>query len=345
MIRTVECRFKILRNGADFGELYALQSGTPTLRMNDGGGIMTSLTGTFAIPDEIDWLSDEIRPELWIDGTAYPLGIYLPATVREQENASTRSVTVDAFDRGWVLRDHYAEAHVFFPADAEYLETINSLLSAAGLSNVVWTPSAATLAEAREWPVGTSYLEIVNQLLSEINYNPIWFNAQGVAVLEPATVPTAINIDHMLDNETVQSLLLPQLSRETDVYQTPNVIIALCANPDKSADLVATSENTNPESPLSIVRRGRRICRLVRVDNIASQAELQAYADRLRDETMFTGETITVQTALLPGFGVADVTALHYGEIAAICIEHSWTMELRSGGTMTHGLERVVTTT
>jgi hypothetical protein len=57
---------------------------------------------------------------------------------------------------------------------------------------------------------------------------------------------------------------------------------------------------------------------------------------------MITGETIRISTALLPGFGVADVVALHYGELAAICIERAWTMELRVGGTMTHELEKVV---
>ena len=57
---------------------------------------------------------------------------------------------------------------------------------------------------------------------------------------------------------------------------------------------------------------------------------------------MLTGETIRVSTALLPGYGVADVTAIHYGELSAVCVERGWTMQLAPGGTMTHELERVV---
>ena len=106
--------------------------------------------------------------------------------------------------------------------------------------------------------------------------------------------------------------------------------------------MVATSENTNPQSPLSIQRRKRRIAKVVQVNNIADQTELQAYADRLRNETMISGETIQVQTALLPGFGVDDVTAIRYGDLFAVCIERSYTMDLRVGGMMNHTLEKVV---
>ena len=81
---------------------------------------------------------------------------------------------------------------------------------------------------------------------------------------------------------------------------------------------------------------------MVQVDNIADQTELQAYADRLRNETMITGETIAVQTALLPGFGVDDVTAILYGDLFAVCIEKAYTMDLQVGGLMQHTLEKVV---
>ena len=104
----------------------------------------------------------------------------------------------------------------------------------------------------------------------------------------------------------------------------------------------ATAKNTNPQSPLSIPRRGREIVSVTQLNNVADQDTLQAYADRLRNESMIGGETIRIQTALIPGFGVADVVALHYEDIAALCIERAYTMELRVGGTMSHELERVV---
>ena len=89
-------------------------------------------------------------------------------------------------------------------------------------------------------------------------------------------------------------------------------------------------------------RRGRRISRLVHVDNIASQAELQLYADRMVTDSLLRGDVFRVRSCLLPGFGVDELTALRYGETSAICRETAWAMDLRVGGQMSHTPERVV---
>ena len=151
-----------------------------------------------------------------------------------------------------------------------------------------------------------------------------------------------------------------RLTRTTDVYNAPNVFVAYCANPDKSGNMVARAENLNPQSPLSTVRRGREIVRVSTVDNIASQAELQAYAERLRNDSLLTSETVSVTTGLLPGWEVADVVALHtaprvyiertrrgkrfvaYPGSNDICISRAFDMELKVGGKMRHTLEKVV---
>lgn len=343
MTRTVEIRYKLLRNDAELGELYALPDSPPILRMNDGGEIKTSLSGSFFPTDEADWLTDQIKPELVIDGVAHPLGVYLPSAVTGDESEDIRELKIEAFDRCWIVRDNYTETILSLAAGTNYLTAVKQLLTAAGITLVIETPTTATLTEIREdWDIGTSYLTIINELLAEINYKQLWFDADGFAVLEPVTTPTAENIQHTLDSATVKSLLLPQLRRETDVYQAPNVFLVICSNPDKSGPMTATAVNDNPQSPLSTVKRGRRIMSVEKINNIASQAELQTYVNHKRDRSMYVGETYTVSTALLPGYGVEDVTALHYDEIAAICVERAWEMELQVGGNMTHTLEKVV---
>lgn len=345
MLRTVNFRFKVIRNGADYGRLFPLDGSAPTIRMNDDTDLKTSLSGDFVEDpaSPVDWLTDEIQPILVIDGEESPLGVFLPATVVPTFNGLTNYVHVEAYDRAWRVKDNYTESLVYYPAGTAYMDAIKQLLTACGIALVIETPSTATLAEAREdWDIGTSYLKIINQLLSEINYNPLWFNGQGAAVLEPVSVPTAENIEHTLDSDKVESLMVPAFTREMDIYQAPNVFVCVCSNPDKSGPMVATAENTNPQSPLSIMRRGRRIVSINRLDNIASQEELEAYAETLRNNSMFSGETVVVTTGLLPGFGVADVTALHFEDYNAICIERAWEMNLTIGGDMRHELERVV---
>lgn len=343
MTRELDFRYRILKHGASFGWLSEANSGRSSIRTKCSSSLKSRLTGQYLLPDGENLLDAEIQPEMILDGTVYPLGVYVPATVEEVRTGTGTAYSVTAYDRCWLLQTRTLEAQTTFMAGANYLDPVKSLLGQAGITLIAETPTAATLTETRaDWPIGTDFLTVINSLLSEINYGEIWFNASGAAVLAPKKTPTAENIDHRLDSRTVRSLILPGLTRKTDIFSTPNVFLVVCSNPDKSGVLTAESENNNPQSPMSIQRRGRRILSVQTVNNIASQAALQAYADQLRDNSLFTSETFQVTTALFPGWGVNDITSLQYDDIRAICTETAWTMNLNVGGNMTHTLERMV---
>lgn len=359
-MRTVDFAYRVLRNGAFYGYLQSPTSGTPMIRMDESAEIKTSLSGTFAslVTDadgnriDVNWLADEIQPVLIIDGIEHSLGVFAAASVTPMESNNVETLQIEAYDRCWRVRDTYTTGLLYYAAGTTYMNVITGLLAAAGISAVLATPCTAVLAEDREdWEIGTSYLSIVNQLLGEIAYNPLYFNADGFAIVEPASSPTADAIEHRISDEeeeiaagaTQIDRMLPQISRETDVYNSPNVFVALCSNPEKSdINMIAIAENTNPQSPLSISRRGRRVVRVTRLDNIAGQDELQAYVDRERNESLIGGETIRIVTALQPGYGVNDVVALRYKNFDAICLLRAFTMELRVGGSMQMSLQKVV---
>ena len=350
-----------MRNGIEYGELYAKSA--PTLRMQSSGEIKTSMQGTF-LPTaldsrgkevSIDWLSDEIKPVLIQDGDEKPLGVFMPAQVVPKDIKGEETLEVQAFDRCWRVRDNKVEGALYLSAGTAYLDAVEQLLTASGIATIIKTPSEAVLAEDRQdWETGTSYLKIVNDLLAEINYKQLWFNSSGFAILEPASTPTSENIQHIFTNkkpdprnpkEVGSIRVLPQISKKTDIYQAANVFLCICSNADKADGMKATAENNNPQSPLSIMRRGRRIVQVVKVNNIESQSELQAYADRLLYESMTTGEVINVETALQSGFGVDDVTAIRYDgreSTLGVCVEKAWSMNLAPGGVMSHELEKVV---
>ena len=344
MFRSIDFRYTIQRNGADYCELHRLSDGSASVKMNDSSSIKTSLSGDFLIPaKEVNWLTDEIQVQIITNGEPHSCGIFLPSVVSEHEDETIQFLHIDALDRGWIAQDSRTESRVFIPAGTNYVDAVVSVLGRAGISQIISTPTAFLMPEDRDdWNVGTPILDIVNQLLSEISYKPLWFNGDGAAMLEPASSPTANNIDHSLDDTKIESLLAPRISRQTNLYNKPNVFVCVCSNADKEDGMVAIGENTNPQSPLSISRRGRRITQYVPVQNTPSQIALQLYADRMVTESLTSGEKITVSTALLPGFGVGDVTAIKYGDLMAICIERSWSMDLRVGGLMSHILERVV---
>lgn len=344
MVRTLDFRYTVIRNGADFCSLHPAAGTIPSIQANGADSIQTTFSGVFLPPEkEVNWLTDEIRPQIIIDGSSYNLGVYLPANVAEADDGTSKTVSITANDRCWLARDYRASRLLYFPAGSNYVEVIVSLLAEAGIASINETETSETLTEDREdWNIGDSYLDIINELLAEINYAPLWFDQNGVAVIAPIKTTTAVSIDHVLDETKIESLMIPGIQNVTDVQNAPNVFVCVCSNADKSAPMRAVAENTNPQSPLSIARRGRRITQVLQVNNIASQEALQAYASRQVTESMLSGEIITVQTCLLPGFGIGDVTAIRYGEMLAVCREKGWTMELNIGGLMTHTLERSV---
>ena len=342
--RTIGFAYRVLRNGADFSRIYPIEGGWPTIRMDDAGEIKTSLSGTFLPPAaDVDWFGDEIAPEMILDGVHYPLGIFRPATVTPREDETGKSLTIEAYDRSWLARDSRTTIRQYFAGGTNYVEAAVSMLAASGIGTVSTVGTSLTLAEGREdWEIGTSRLQIANELLSEIGYKGVWFDASGIARIEPYETVTSENIRHTISDRDVKSLLVPGIARTTDIFNAPNVFIVICSNPDKDAGMVAVAENTALQSPLSIRRRGRRIVQVTRVNNIATQQELQAYADRQLTDSLISGEKIQVTTGLLPGYGVGEVTAIQYGDLFAICREVAWTMELQVGGNMTHILERQV---
>ena len=351
MSRELAFRYELLRGGA-YCALLKAEARTPRVRVNSADRLKMLLTASFAPvardvdgrPVEIDWLNDEVRPVMILDGVEHPLGVYVFAKPQEQTSGPTKSVSVSAYDRGKKVADANSESLVYWPRGTLYLDAAEQLLTAAGINTVFRTPSAAAFATPREdWKAGTPDLDIVNQLLDEISYNPLWFDLNGSAVLEPAIVPNAAAVKHTLDtSDPGTRVIAGNFSRTRDFFSAPNVFIVICENPELGAPLSAESVNDNPQSPLSVPRRGRRIVKVTRVDNLPSQAAAQAYADRQRDESMISGETIELETGLLPGWGVGDVVSLtHEGEVS-ICVSKSYSMELCAGGRMTHVLEKVV---
>lgn len=343
-IRTIDFRYRVLRNGADFCAIRATEDGRPSLRMDSSADIRTSMQGKFLPPEEnVNWMTDEICPEMIIDGTAHRLGIFLPATVDGIWTETGALLQIEAYDRCWRVRDSKLTERLYFAAGTNYISAVISLLASAGIGTVSAVATDLTMPEPREdWEIGTSRLDIINELLTEIGYKRLWFDADGMAMLEPYEPISAVNIRHTISDQDVRSLLLPGISRQTDVYYSPNVFIAICSNPDKESGMIAIAENYSGQSPLSITRRGRKIVKVTRLNNIASQAELQAYVDRQLTDSLMSGEMMIVSTGLLPGFDRGDVTSLQYGDLFAICREKAWTMELCVGGTMTHTLEREV---
>lgn len=341
-MREVKYRVEILRKNIPIGKLdYTVP---PSVYMDGEAEIKLSLRGTFRHDDDVNYITDELRPIMTVDESEYPLGVYRVAT-KSSSGSTAKTITdaIEAYDRSVLLSWAKLENRDFWAAGTSYDVIFSHYLSAAGIARSIIVPSGSVLQSDREdWDVGTSFLEIINTLLAEINYDPIWFDLTGAARIQPYRKPSVDTIDHRYGKSQVLSYLRPEYSSTLDIFSQPNVFIAILENPEYSEPLVARAENDIPASKLSTISRGIRIPQIYNVDNIASAEDLQAYANRLRDESMQLSEIVSVQTANMPEHNVGDIIAIDHDDIAGIYKETAWQMTLAAGQYMSHTLKKVV---
>ena len=127
-----------------------------------------------------------------------------------------------------------------------------------------------------------------------------------------------------------------------DLFDHPNVFIAEVDNPDLETSMRAVSVNDRPDSVFSTMNLGRRVVSYEKLDNIASQAELQAYADNKRFKSLQSTETRTFYTGPSGRHAVFDLVELVRDGESTLYEETGWRLELEQPYKMTHTGKRVV---
>lgn len=344
MMREVDYRVDVLRNGVPLTRLEFDQSSAPNLYADKSGSIKCSFSGSFVPNELVDFLTDELRPVMTLDGADYPLGVFVPTTVQQQWGEEGSRLEVEAYDRAYLLQEAVTAQRLHLPAGSAYTAVVQQLLTQAGIALATVTPSVDTLQTDREdWDAGTSYLTIINQLLNEINYADIWFDASGYAIVQPYAAPDAARITHRYSSTDLrQAPISLGGSSQLDIFSRGNVFLVRCSNPDLPSPMTAQAVNDNPLSALSVMRRGRKILKVSSVDNIASQEALQTYADRLCQQSMLATELIQFDTLTEPGHGIGDVLALEHPGFNGVYEETAWYITLAAGSVMTHEARKVV---
>lgn len=347
-LRDVKYRVRALKNGVEAEDLLWDAGRAPTVIWDKDGEIKSSFAGTFYPSKNVDLLSDEIKPFIIINGTEYPLGVFRASTVGSDNSQYSPLVHIEAYDRCWRLQSNRIESVLHFGAGTPYIAAIEQLLTECGITLRIVTPSNVAFQTDREdWEIGTDYLTIINQLLNELNYSPIWFDVDGVAHVEPYQEVSARRILHRYGDIGAPNVFNPSLassSSEIDLFSMPNVFICICSNPELSEPMVAVAENDNPSSSTSIFRRGMRIAQRYQVDNIASQTELQAYANKLRNESMFATQILTFQSYAEGGHGIGDIISINSDQIDGIYEETAWSITMQAGQMMKHTARKEIST-
>lgn len=346
--REVKYRVRALKNGVPAAELLWGEGNAPTIMWDKTGDIKASMSGDFFKNHDVDLLTDELQPVAIINSEEFPLGVFRATTVKTKATQYAPTVRIEAYDRCWRLKCRRTEKVLHYAAGTGYISVVEGLLTECGITQRLVEQSAATLQTDREdWEIGTDYLTIANQLLSEINYAPIWFDVDGLARVEPYRPADATRVKHAYGDMGQPAVANPALSdskMETDIFAKPNVFVCVCSNPEIGTPLTAIAVNDNVTSDTSVFRRGMRIAEKHIVKNIASQEELQAYANKIMQEAMFAVQTLSFETFVEGGHGIGDIISINNQEIGGLYEETAWSVTLAVGTTMKHTAKRLVST-
>lgn len=292
---------------------------------------------------EINPLSDVVRVtvDVLAGGGWVPCPVGVFCLTMPRHTVTERGVAaweVQAFDLARLLLDETTTSAYAVPAGANPVEAAAAVIAARGLPAQL-APVSAALSADRQWPAGTPWLEVVNGLLQAAGCYSLWFDRFGIARSMPArdlaTVAPAVTYGP-------GRMLTGSVTVESELTRLANRVVAVVTDPALPA-WSATAENTDPNSPLSIPRLGKVFTKVLEVESAASQAALQAMAERYLREEAGLYRRMTFATLLDPRRDAHEVYAV---EAPAPAGGRWWTrghrFTLEPGAVMEHTVARVV---
>lgn len=308
--------------------------------------VMRTFSGTtrksalFGLENTDYYLTPWMCLEYKNDIVRWPLGKFLINPSEEYSNRLSE-VIIEGYDLGKIALDDKSDSRTY-AATGSIFTSLAAQIALGIYSQVDVVASEKTSQNPLEWEIGTEKLTIINDMLKAITYNPFYFNSYGIGQMNEYIEPSDRHIERIYqDNKT--SIIIDNIQVETNKFEVPNKFVRYVENPDAEY-LIASYTNTDPNSPYSIVNRGRTIVDSDAVENIASQADLDSYVRKVAAERMQATETLSFSTLNMPGHEYRNCLAISveaYG-IEGKYIETAWEMNLEKGGTMTHRCQKVV---
>ena len=249
----------------------------------------------------------------------FPLGTFLVQTPSSSFNGKITTVSMDAYTPLLELTENMPPLGYSIPKNKNIIDMAYQLTQENVRAPVVKTTNDSKLYYDFVANTDDTWMTYLRDLLLNAKYSYgldelgriIFEPKQDIASLQPVWTYTDDN----------SSILYPELSMEQDLYGIPNVVEVIYSNGDDK--FYAKVENTDPNSPLSIPNRGRRIVHRDTNPSIignATQLQVTKYAEQLLKDLSSVECTISYKHGYCP-VRVSDCVRLNYTKSGIINVK------------------------
>lgn len=326
------------RNLVPIGTLHP-DRGNPMSVEVDTSSATRRLRGLRLMPDEVadvNVLSDRLRVYMVLQNDVrFRLGTFLWGDANRPVRSWGDEQHSDLVDMSWVLAQPVTQAFGWGTGGRIWLIMLFLLLRAGFQAEdvaVIGSEADRGLAEPVSWQPGTTWAQMLGDLCNIVGFAPPWFDRDGLVHLDqppdpardPATVPAY---------EAGGRIVADSIVRSDDLLAAPNDFAVFTSSGER---IIAGRSQLPTSAPHSFATRGFRVGLVESAQGLETQDQANKAAATLARTKSVAFEWLSWSSTLDPRHDVWDVVDV----LGDRWLETRWSMELKSGGQMSHTARR-----
>lgn len=236
------------------------------------------------------------------------LGTFLSQTAGDDRDGKTAKIRHESYTPLLELKSSSPPVCYQVPRGSNVADRVTALAAEHCRAPVDGAVDGFVLAEGFTCQLDWTWLDFLGKLAAKIGRR-LWPTEEGRIALVPRRDAAALAPRLRLRDDDV-SIVQPDVSKTRDYYGIPNVVEVVWSG--ESGCITATAVNDDPDSPLSVQRRGFTVMHRETSPDLddPSQADVQAYADSLLSELSTVVHEVTYKRAFVPNVRVGDCVEL-----------------------------------
>ena len=249
----------------------------------------------------------------------HPLGTFLVQTPSSSFNGKIREVSMDAYTPLLELKENPPPLGYSIFKGENIMEHAYRIVRENTRAPVAETKCKETLYNDFVANTDDTWVTFVSDLISNAKYN-LALDELGRVLFEPKQELASLQPMWTFEDGK-NSIFYPDISVDHDLYGIPNVVEVIYTNSGEhySARVV----NDDPNSPTSIVNRGREIKRRFinpSMSGIPTEREIKEYAERLLKELSSVEYTVNYTHGYCP-VRVGDCVRINYNRAGIVDVK------------------------